>query len=103
VSTIGEVNFTRDYWDGHGRALNDAFKRLLLDYTDGTSADWSTNDLKLKFINELFVLTGHPAPSGSVNDQMRAALLLYLNVPDVGQTIDDLWGAITGPFVDPVP
>lgn len=103
MSTIGEINFTRNYWLGHGRTLNDAFHRLFLDYTEGTNVDWTTADLRLKFINELFVLTGHPAPEGTANDQLRQALLLYLQVPDVGQTVDDLWGSITGPFVDPVP
>lgn len=77
---------------GYDGALGDQIHNFLVDNTTGTDVSWTTQDLWLKFFDEL----GHS--SGSIADRNRQFLLSYLSVSDTGQTLADLWEQITDPY-----
>lgn len=66
--------------------VDDATKALLLD--NGASGS-TIPDLWISF------LSGY---TGALSDRQREFLIDYLSVADVGQTLDDLWGAVSGPY-----
>lgn len=66
--------------------VDDATKALLLD--NGASGS-TIPDLWLSFLS---------AYTGTVADRQRKFLLTYLSLADTGQTLDDLWGAVSGPY-----
>jgi hypothetical protein len=77
--------FASDYAPG---TINDKLKKLLIaNGATGTHID----DLWMSFLGNL----GH---TGSMNDRLRKFLLAYHAVSDTGQTVDDLWSLVTGPY-----
>jgi hypothetical protein len=77
--------FASDYAPG---TINDKLKKLLIaNGATGTHID----DLWMSFLGSL----GH---TGSMNDRLRKFLLAYHAVSDTGQTVDDLWSLVTGPY-----
>lgn len=77
---------------GYDGALGDQIHSFLLANTTGTTAEWTTSDLWLKFFTELGYV------SGSLLDRNRNFLIDYLAVADTGQTLQDLWGLVTDPY-----
>lgn len=78
--------FVSDY----SGTVDDATRAMLL--ANGATAG-TIPDLWLQF----FAALGFS--SGTLDDRTRAFLLDYLVVADTGQTIDDLWGQVDGPYV----
>jgi len=77
--------FASDYAPG---TINDKLKKLLIaNGATGTHID----DLWMSFLGNL----GH---TGTMNDRLRKFLLAYHAVSDTGQTVDDLWSLVTGPY-----
>lgn len=77
--------FVSDY----SGTTDDALRQLLL--ANGATSG-TINDLWMQF----FVAQG--ITSGTIDDRMRQFLLTYTEASDTGQTIDDLWSLITGPY-----
>lgn len=69
--------------------VDDATRALLLD-NGGTGG--AIPDLWLQFFNAQGIT------EGTIDDRTRAFLLTYLSETDVGQTVDDLWGAVDAPY-----
>ena len=74
-------------------SILDRVHNCLLDNTVGTDVEWTNRDLWLKFFAE----RGFTA--GTYSDRLRAFLVSYTGAVDTGQTIEDLWWLVTGPYI----
>ena len=56
-----------------------------------------TQDLWIQFIQS-WALAHSVTITGTLDDQTRRFLILYLGLSDTGQSVEDLWGLVTGPY-----
>ena len=79
-----------DFVSDYTGTIDDKTRQLLL---DNNATSGAMPDLWMQF----FAALGFN--DGTIDDRTRAFLLDYLSESDTGQTIDDLWGQVTGPYM----
>lgn len=91
-STAGEIIFMTGleaFVSDYTGTTNDRLKQLLL--ANGATSG-TIDDLWMQFF------TAKGFTSGALLDRMRQFLLDYTGAADTGQTIQDLWSLVTGPY-----
>ena len=83
-----------DFFSDYPGALNDRVMALL---ADNGAAEGAMDDRWAVFFDL------NAVPAGSFPDRMRAFLLAYLDIPDDGQAVRDLWNLISGPYTNAPP
>ena len=81
-------------------SLEDKERQWLLT-TPGIVPSASSQDMWIPMLAYVHTFYSIPPLVGSLPDHQRAFLLELLEVPDTGQTIDDLWGLVVTPWAIP--